>query len=156
MINDEEYNQAIQTPPVFRTRDTASRPKEAAASQDSTPLPCHLRLLQDYLIATYGEAKLAGGDVRLKTTLDLPMQKMLEASAAKAEIPTNPNSPVYFLAVKEGESTRGLICVETGEQGLKILKGLEQPILAAKDFIFSVEKLSTFRWESLFFVHSAA
>ena len=96
-----------------------------------------------------------GGEIRIRTTLDLPLQRMLETAAAEADIPMNPNSPALFLAVKEGETTRGLICVETGEQGLKIVQRLEQRSPAAKDYIFSFENLSTFRWEPLFPTRSA-
>jgi membrane peptidoglycan carboxypeptidase len=155
MINDDEYREIQQAHPNFRTRG-ASHDPNGKASLENPPLPCHLGILRDYLLATYGEAKLMEGDVRLNTTLDLQLQGMLEVSAAKADIPMNPDSPALFLAVKEGEATRGLICVETGEQGLKIVRGLEQPIPAAKDYIFSFEDLPTFRWELLFPKHTAA
>jgi len=156
MINDAEYQEVLQTPPVLRTRETTPQPKTAASSsQDSPPPACHLRLLQDYLIATYGQTQLMGGDIRIRTTLDLPLQRMLETAAAETDIPMNPNSPALLLAVKEGEATRGLFCVETGEQGLKIVRRLEQLSPAAKDYIFSFENLATFRWEPLFPSHSA-
>ena len=80
----------------------------------------------------------------LRTTLDLPLQRMLETAVpGGGRVLMNPASPSLFLAVKEGDVTRGLICVETGEIGkLKVINHLEQlkgP--STKNDIFSFEKL---------------
>ncbi len=157
MINDEEYQDALQTPLVLRTHEATPRPGEAvSSSQDSAPLACHLRLLQDHLIATYGQTQLLGGGLRFRTTLDLPLQRMLESAAADTGVSMTPATPKLLLAVKEGENTRGLICVETGEQGLKVVQHLEQLSPATKDYVFSFENLESFRWESLFPTRSAS
>lgn len=156
MINDEEYHDALQAPLVLRTHEDTPQPKAAvSSSQDSPPLACHLRLLQDYLITTYGETQLMGGGLRFRTTLDLPLQRMLEAAADEADVPMNPASPSLFLAVKEGDMTRGLICVETGEMGFKVINHLEQRSPSTKDDVFSFENLESFRWEPLFRTQAA-
>lgn len=156
MINDEEYQEASQAPLALRAHEATPQSKTATAStQDPPPLACHLRLLQDYLIATYGQTQLMGGGLRFRTTLDLPLQRMLETAAAEADVPMNPASPSLFLAVKEGDTTRGLICVETGEMGIKVINHLEQLNPSTRDDVFSFENLESFRWEPLFRTQSA-
>jgi penicillin-binding protein 1A len=157
MINDEEYQEALQAPLVLQNPEVAPQPKAAmSSSKDSPPPACHLRLLQDYLIKTYGQTRLTGGELRLRTTLDLPLQRMLEAAAREADVPMNPASPSLFLAVKEGDVTRGLICVETGEIGIKVINHLEQLSPSTKSDIFSFENLESFRWEPLFPIQAPA
>ncbi|HXC62265.1 MAG TPA: hypothetical protein VNV63_06290, partial [Nitrospiria bacterium] len=71
-------------------------------------------------------------------------------------VPMNPASPSLFLAVKEGDVTRGLICVETGEIGIKVINHLEQLSPSTKSDIFSFENLESFRWEPLFPIQAPA
>jgi membrane peptidoglycan carboxypeptidase len=141
MINDEEYQAALQVPLELHIRKM---------TQDSSPKTCPLNLLRDYVVKTYGETQLLGGGLRLKTTLDLTLQRMLEGAAAEAGVSLSQNSTPLLLAVKEGETTRGLICIENGGLGMQVIKHLDQTGTFPKDDVFSFESLETFRWEPLF------
>jgi penicillin-binding protein 1A len=146
MINDEEYQAALQAPLDLQAHQTTT---------DPSPTICPLNLLRDYVVKTYGEAQLVGGGLRLKTTLDLKLQRMLEAAAVEAGVSMSQSTAPLLLAVKEGEMIRGLICVDNGGLGMQVIKQLDQTGTLPKNYVFSFESLDTFNWEPLFRTQAA-
>ena len=141
MISEEEYQTALQAPLELNIRKI---------TRDTSPKACPLNLLRDYVVKAYGETQLLGGGLRLKTTLDLTLQRMLNKASVEAGVPMSLSTAPFFLAVKEGEMTRGLLCIENGGLGMQVIKHLDQAGTLPKDYVFSFENLGTFRWELLF------
>jgi membrane peptidoglycan carboxypeptidase len=124
LITPEEYAQAMDVP--VRLREASSDRFDLSLLSGGSSRPCHLKALEEVLLAHIGEQGLYRRGLRIRTTIDRPLQDGLVASLAAGSIPAG-DVPARILVMKEGTEVRALACSEDVEQARSYPGSRETP-----------------------------
>ena len=122
----EEYQQALAEP--LRLRDPESRRFDFSMLDSGSVRPCHLKALEEVLLAFFSEQDLYRRGLRITTTLDKPLQDGLVAFLATGSEPAG-DVPGSIIVLKEGTEIRAISCTGTEEQARSSPAFLETPNL---------------------------
>jgi len=124
LMTQDEYGQAMDAPVMLR--DASSRRFDLSMLSEGGGRPCHLKALEEVLLAHVGEQGLYRQGRKIRTTIDKSLQDSLIASS-----PTRTVSPDAVLEsvvlMKEGKEIRALACAGNEEQARFFLSSLGTP-----------------------------
>ena len=124
LMTQEEYGQAMDAPVTLR--ESSSHRFDLSMLSTGSGRPCHLRALEEVLLAYVGEQGLYRQGLKIRTTIDKSLQDGLIASS-----PTSTVSPGAVLdrvlLMKEGNEVRALSCAGGEEQARFFLSSLGTP-----------------------------
>jgi len=107
LMTQDEYGQAMDAPVTLR--EASSRRFDLSMLSGGSGRPCHLKALEEVLLAYVGEYGLYRQGLTIRTTIDKPLQDSLVASTATGDIPTR-DVPERVVVMKEGMEIRALAC----------------------------------------------
>jgi len=113
LLTQEEYGQAMDAPAVLRS--DSSRRFDLSMLVGGSGRPCHLKALEVVLVSYVGEQGLYRQGLRIRTTIDKPLQDSLIASTMTGSGQTG-DVPDRILVMKEGTEVRALACSDSPEQ----------------------------------------
>ena len=111
-LSAEDYQRALAEP--LRLRDESSKRFDLSAHTNGAARPCHLRVLEQVLLAAYGEQALYRSGMKIRTTLDRSLQESITAIASSASGAIS-ELPEKVLVVREGTEIRALACTGSEE-----------------------------------------
>jgi monofunctional biosynthetic peptidoglycan transglycosylase len=107
LLSAGDYQQALAEP--LRLRDASSKRFDLSAHTNGAGRPCHLRVLEQVLLAAYGEQALYRSGMKVRTALDRSLQEGVAALAAPADGGSG-ELPDQVFVVREGTEVRALAC----------------------------------------------
>jgi penicillin-binding protein 1A len=124
LLTPEEYSQAMDMP--LKLREASSGRFDLSMLSNGSSRPCHLKALEEILLEHIGEQGLYRRGLRIRTTIDRPLQDSLVSSLATGSIPAG-DIPDRILVMKEGTEVRALACSEDVEQARSYAGSRETP-----------------------------
>jgi len=125
-LTPEEYQQALAEP--LRLRDPDSRRFDFSMLGSGSGRPCHQKALEQVLLSIFSEQDLYRRGLKIRTTLDKPLQDSLVASLATGTVPSG-DVPGRIIVLKEGTEVRALSCSGSEDQARSSPAFLETPNL---------------------------
>jgi monofunctional biosynthetic peptidoglycan transglycosylase len=113
LMTQDEYGQAMDAP--ITLRDASSRRFDLSMLAEGGGRPCHLKALEEVLVSYIGEYGLYRQGLKIRTTIDKPLQDSLVASTASGGMPAR-DVPERVLVMKEGTEVRALACSQNEDQ----------------------------------------
>ena len=107
LMTQDEYGQAMDAPVTLR--EASSRRFDLSMLSAGSERPCHLKALEEVLLAYVGEQGLYRQGRTIRTTIDKPLQDSLVASTVTGSMPLR-DIPERVLVMKEGMEIRALSC----------------------------------------------
>jgi monofunctional biosynthetic peptidoglycan transglycosylase len=123
-LTQEEYGSAMDAPLELRT--TSQGRFDLSTLSDGNGRSCHLKALEAVLLAYFGEQGLYRQGLKIRTTIDRPLQDSLIASLATGSGPAG-EIPDRIMVIKEGSEVRALSCSGSEEQARAYPGSLETP-----------------------------
>jgi len=124
LMTQDEYGKAMDAPVTLR--DASSRRFDLSMLKGGSGRPCHLKALEDLLIAFVGEQRLYRQGLTIRTTIDKSLQDGLVASSSMVAMPPNDDRDRVLL-IKEGNEIRALSCEGNEEHARFFLRSLGTP-----------------------------
>jgi len=119
LMTQDEYGQAMDAPVALR--EASSRRFDLSMLSEGSGRPCHLKALEEVLLAYFGEQGLYRRGLTIRTTIDKSLQDGLVASSSTGAV-----SPAdvldRVLLMKEGNEIRALSCAGNEEQARTFLQ----------------------------------
>ena len=106
LLTPEAYGGAMETP--LRLRDASSGRFDLSMLSDAGARPCHQRALEELLLSFLGEQRLYRAGLKVRTTIDKPLQDSLAATSPTGT--ADGGIPERVLVMKEGREVRALAC----------------------------------------------
>jgi hypothetical protein len=110
----------------LKFREASSGRFDLSMLSNGSSRPCHLKALEEILLEHIGEQGLYRRGLRIRTTIDRPLQDSLVSSLATGSIPAG-DIPDRILVMKEGTEVRALACSEDVEQARSYAGSRETP-----------------------------
>jgi len=107
LMTQDEYGQAMDAPVTLR--EASSRRFDLSMLSAGSERPCHLKALEEVLLAYVGEQGLYRQGRTIRTTIDKPLQDSLVASTVTGSMSLR-DIPERVLVMKEGMEIRALSC----------------------------------------------
>jgi len=124
LMTQDEYGQAMDAPVTLR--EASSRRFDLSMLSGGSGRPCHLKALEEVLLAYVGEYGLYRQGLTIRTTIDKSLQDGLVASSSTGAMP--PGDVLdRVLLMKEGNEIRALSCAGNEEQARFFLSSLATP-----------------------------
>jgi penicillin-binding protein 1A len=124
LLTQEEYGSDMDAPITLRAESSGRF--DLSMLSDGSGRPCHLKALEAVLLAYFGEQGLYRQGLRIRTTIDKPLQDSLIASLATGSVPAG-DVPERVLIMKEGPEVRALSCSGSEDQARAYPGSLETP-----------------------------
>ena len=124
LMTQDEYGKAMDAPVTLR--DASSRRFDLSMLKGGSGRPCHLKALEDLLIAFVGEQRLYRQGLTIRTTIDKSLQDGLVASSSMVAMPPNDDRDRVLL-IKDGNEIRALSCEGNEEHARFFLRSLGTP-----------------------------
>jgi membrane peptidoglycan carboxypeptidase len=124
LMTQDEYGQAMDAPVTLR--ESSSRRFDLSMLSGGSGRPCHLKALEEVLLAYVGEYGLYRQGLTIRTTIDKSLQDGLVASSSTGAMPPG-DVPDRVLLMKEGNEIRALSCAGNEEQARFFLSSLVTP-----------------------------
>jgi len=113
LMTQDEYGKAMDA--VITLRDASSRRFDLSMLKGGSGRPCHLKALEDLLLAFVGEQRLYRQGLTIRTTIDKSLQDSLVASTATGGV-SDGEVPDRVVVMKEGTEIRALTCSGNEDQ----------------------------------------
>ncbi|MEK6744007.1 MAG: transglycosylase domain-containing protein [Nitrospirota bacterium] len=124
LMTQDEYGQAMDAPVTLR--DASSRRFDLSMLSPGSGRPCHLKALEEVLLAYVGEQGLYREGLTIRTTIDKSIQDSLIASSPTGTVP--PDAALdRVLLLKEGNEIRALTCEGHEDQARFFVSSLGTP-----------------------------
>ncbi len=124
LITQDEYGQAKDAPVTLR--EASSRRFDLSMLSEGSGRPCHLKALEEVLLAYVGEQGLYRQGLKIRTTIDKSLQDGLVASSSTGSIPAR-DVPGRIVVMKEGTVVRALSCSAIEDEARSYLGSLGMP-----------------------------
>lgn len=124
LMTQDEYGQSMDAPVTLR--DASSRRFDLSMLSEGSGRPCHLKALEEVLLAHVGEQGLYRQGLTIRTTIDKSLQDSLIAFSSTGA--SSPDAALdRVLLMKEGNEVRALSCEGGEEQARFFLSSLGTP-----------------------------
>jgi monofunctional biosynthetic peptidoglycan transglycosylase len=124
LMTQDEYGQAMDAPVTLR--EASSRRFDLSMLSAGSERPCHLKALEEVLLAYVGEQGLYRQGLTIRTTIDKSLQDGLIASSLTGTV--SPGAALdRVLLMKEGNEVRALSCEGHEDQAGFFLSSLGTP-----------------------------
>jgi membrane peptidoglycan carboxypeptidase len=138
LLTQDEYGRSLEAP--ITLREASSRRFDLSMLSEGSGRPCHLKALEDVLLAYIGEQGLYRRGLKIRTTIDKSLQDNLVAfSLTGVTAPGDVQDRV--LLMKEGNEVRALSCTGNEEQARFFLNSLGTPNPAYEIVVVSLEAI---------------
>jgi len=124
LLTQDEYAQAMDAP--LKLREATSRRFDLSMLSNGSSRPCHLKALEAVLLAYFGEQGLYRQGLKIRTTIDKPLQDGLIASLTTGRDSAG-EIPDRIMVMKEGSEIRALSCSGSEDQARIYPGSLETP-----------------------------
>jgi membrane peptidoglycan carboxypeptidase len=111
LLTQDAYAQAMDAP--VKLRSASSGRFDLSMLSDAGARPCYQQALEELLLSFLGEQELYRGGLKVRTTIDKPLQDSL---AAISPAGAADGVPERILVMKEGGEVRALACRAEEEQ----------------------------------------
>ena len=138
LMTQDEYGQAMDAP--VKLREASSRRFDLSMLSGGSGRPCHLKALEEVLLAYVGEYGLYRQGLTIRTTIDKSLQDGLIASSPTGTV--SPGAvPDRALLIKEGNEVRALSCEGHEDPARFFLSSLGTPNLAYELIVVPLEAI---------------
>jgi len=124
LMTQDEYGRAMDAPVTLR--EASSRRFDLSMLSQGIGHPCHLKALEEVLLAYVGDQGLYRQGLKIRTTIDKSLQDGLIAFSSTG-ITTPVDVHDRILLMKEGNEIRALSCAGNEEQARFFLSSLDTP-----------------------------
>ncbi|MCC7202073.1 MAG: transglycosylase domain-containing protein [Nitrospirae bacterium] len=161
-ISNDEYNDSLAYTIEFR-RDKKFKRFKRIGLDDSgktrPSLPCHVQLMQDYLVKTLGYNTIYDVGVDIRSTIDNDLQNLIEGAISKfeAEVTANTNKGnrlvVELLLVSSKNKVRAVGCTSGGMKTAEKIKSLGRPY---NHYTYNVVSERKILWNNILLIDAGA
>jgi len=158
LITVDEYDQALSTPLVLRKDKRVKRfihIGQEGRDRSSKSIPCYARLMEGYLVRTFGKNLLFDVGLEVRTTLDREIQNRLEEVIRGVERDTTPfhrgfsrDMKIGFL-IDAGNRVRAIGCTDMWGETVERFKAI-YPYYDS--YRFEVKKEEDIQWVDILLI----